>query len=64
MKKIDIFVGGVYICSTNQARTCKEAIVKFRARPVHAGLVAPDRLGMVNTVISAGDKVTAHFSKR
>lgn len=28
-KKIDLFFAGDYLCSTNQARTCKEAREKY-----------------------------------
>jgi hypothetical protein len=28
-KKIDIYVNGVYVCSTNWAKTCKEAKEKY-----------------------------------
>lgn len=29
MKKIDIFFNGKYLCSTNQARTCKDAKTSY-----------------------------------
>ena len=27
--KIDIYIGGAYVCSTDQSKTCKEAKDKF-----------------------------------
>lgn len=32
-KKINIYYKGVYICSTNQSKTCKEAKEKFIKKP-------------------------------
>ena len=29
-KKIDLYVDGVYRCSTNQSKTCKAAIVRLK----------------------------------
>ena len=57
-KKINIFLNGVYICSTNQSRTCKEAIKIFIERPYYAS-INPD----IVKVNIAGGKVTAHFQK-
>ena len=57
-KKINIFLNGVYICSTNQSRTCKEAIKNFIERPYYAS-INPD----IVKVNIAGRKVTAHFQK-
>ena len=31
-KKIDIYYAGDYVCSTNQSKTCKEAVKKFIER--------------------------------
>jgi hypothetical protein len=36
--KIDIFVNGIYVCSTNQSKTCKEAKDKFLHNPVYMGI--------------------------
>ena len=34
--KIDIFVNGGYLCSTAQAKTCKEAVERYKkAHPEH-----------------------------
>ncbi len=30
--KIDIFLNGAYLCSTDQAKTCKAAVQKYAAR--------------------------------
>ena len=35
--KIDIFVNGEYICSTNQTSSCKIAKEKFVKNPVYMG---------------------------
>lgn len=32
MKKIDIFLDGVYECSTEQSHTCREAIERYREK--------------------------------
>lgn len=37
MKKIDIYVNGVYVCSTTRSRTTKEAKQKFIQNPVYMG---------------------------
>lgn len=59
MKKIDIFLNGAYLCSTNQSRTCKEAKEKIinKKRVFIAGL--PNKI----VEIKDGDKVTAFYSK-
>lgn len=36
-KKIDIYYSGRYICSTNQAKSCKEAKYNFINRPQWEG---------------------------
>jgi hypothetical protein len=37
MRKIEIFVNGVYMCTTTQSKTCREAREKFlRANPQYA----------------------------
>jgi len=30
--KIDIFLNGAYLCSTDQSKTCKEAVKKYADR--------------------------------
>lgn len=30
--KIDIYINGLYQCSTDQAKSCKEAVIKWKAR--------------------------------
>ena len=32
-RKIDIYLNGEYIGSTNQSRTCKEAVARIRRQP-------------------------------
>lgn len=51
-KKIDIFVNGRYVCSTNMSRTCREAVEGFFKR------------GCFGEDVKTGDKVRAYFSKR
>ena len=65
MKKINIYVNGRYICSTTQAKTCLEAVLKFKMKPKYAGLVSknPARLGMVSYMVHGSDNVTARFAK-
>jgi len=46
--KIDIFGNGVYICSTNMSKTCKEAIKRYKE-----ALKPDERL-----------KITAHFDRK
>jgi len=43
--KIDIFVNGCYTCSTDQSKTCKEAVKRYCEK----------------WVIGETEKVTAHF---
>ena len=64
-KKIDIYVNGAYICSTERARTCREAVQNFKMRPEYAGLVSknPARLGIVAYMIHGEDTVTARFAR-
>ena len=44
-KKIDLFFNGDYVCSTNQSKTCKQAVNSYlesisrRARSYGVGLV-------------------------
>ena len=35
-RKIDIYADGVHVCSTNQAKDCKEAEKRFKNNPVVA----------------------------
>ena len=37
-KKIDIFVSGEYVCSTNSSRNLKEAKEKFLKNPIYMGI--------------------------
>ena len=34
--KIDIYVNHKYVCSTMQAKNCKEAVAKFSKNPTYA----------------------------
>ena len=33
--KIDIYLNGFYVCSTDQSKSCKEAVSKWKARNTH-----------------------------
>lgn len=46
--KIDIFVNGMYACSTEQSKTCKQAVKRYCEK----------------WVIGDSEKVTAHFYKQ
>ena len=48
-KKIDIYVEGVYKCSTTWSRTCADAIDRYYDR---------------HPELTVNNKVTAHFAKR
>ena len=48
-KKIDIYVDGVYKCSTTWSRTCTDAIARYYDR---------------HPELTAQNKVVAHFAKR
>ena len=62
MRKIDIYVGGVYTCSTTQSASLTEAKRKFMENPIYAGLVAPDKLGMVKA--DTAQTVTVQWAAR
>ena len=59
-KKINIYLNGVYICSTNQARTCKEAKERVEALRGRCLMVA----GRGAFYISEDAKITAFYDKR
>ena len=59
MRKIDIFLNGDYLCSTNQAKTCKEAKEKIKAKKQLFIASIPDK----TIEIKEGDKITAFYSK-
>ena len=56
-KKIDIHVNGIYIASTIQSKTCKEAKNKFITKPEFMGLFS------MMPVDITGKVVTAKFHK-
>ncbi len=45
-KKIDIYVNGVFTCSTMQSRTINEAIDRFKANPKWMGLRNDGSIGV------------------
>lgn len=59
-KKIDIYLNRAYLCSTNQARTCKEAKEKIENLKGSHLLVVPH--GFVD--IPKDSKITAFYPKR
>ena len=60
-KKINIYLNGVYICSTNQARTCKEAKEKIKASQfIEVASVPTAKI----YEIKESDKITAFYDKR
>lgn len=59
-KKINIFLNGAYLCSTNQAKTCKEAKKRAEAWRGRCLIVA----GRGAVKIKESDKITAYFDKR
>ena len=61
MKKIDIFRDGQYLCTTTQAKTCKEAIENFYEKPYYYGLQENGLFGW--KIILAPKNITAHFQK-
>ena len=61
MKKIDIFRDGQYICTTMQAKTCKEAITNFYEKPWYEGLKQDGTIGKI--IILAPKNITARFQK-
>lgn len=60
-KKIDLFYNGVYLCSTNQSRTCREAIASYLDRVS----LREHYLGLVDRVVLKNPKgLTARFDKK
>ena len=55
-RKIDLYVYGKYVASTNQSKSLKEAIRKFKQSPMVATLRGLQSRG--------GNKVTAHYADR
>lgn len=49
MPKIDIYVNGVYVCSTTQRKNIKEAKDEFLANPSYAGLSGTVRLQNIDS---------------
>lgn len=62
MKKINLFVNGQYVCSSNKYRTCKEFASKIKGAGViswaGANPVKLERLELKPT-----DKIKARFAK-
>lgn len=60
-KKINIYLNGAYLCSTNQAKTCKQA--KERIKESQFVEVASVPRAKIYE-IKEGDKITAFYAKR
>lgn len=58
MRKIDIYINKEYVCTTTQAKTCKQAIKNFKENPLVETL-----MGKQYIYIDNKDKITAHFVK-
>lgn len=43
-RKIDIYVNGKYVASTNRSKTCKAAVTNFIAHPVVQSVGGPKRI--------------------
>ena len=59
-KKIDIYLNGGSLCSTNQAKTCKEAIQKIRDQKQ---VIVASIPSFKTVIINDDDKLTAFYSK-
>ena len=55
---IDIYVDGVYVCSSNVYRTCREAVQGFSRNPRWQAVPGSRHIDNIQ-----GKKVVAHFSK-
>lgn len=60
-RKINIYLNGAYLCSTNQAKTCKQA--KERIQESQFVEVASVPRAKIYE-IKKGDKITAFYAKR
>ena len=61
MKKIDIFRDGQYLCTTTQAKTCKQAIANFYEKPWYEGMRKDGTIGKI--IILEAKNITARFQK-
>lgn len=62
MKKINLFVNGQYVCSSNRYRTCKE----FESKIKGAGVISwagADPVQLERLELKPTDKVKARFAK-
>jgi hypothetical protein len=57
-KKINIYYAGRYICSTNQAKSCKEAKQNFINRPQWEGIKQDNNFNTLYPVILCTNKIT------
>ena len=61
-KKINLFVNGKYVCSSNRYRTCKEFASKIKGEGVISWAVA-DPLRIEKMTLKNTDTVKAKFAK-
>jgi len=59
-RKIDIYLGGEYVCSTNQSRTCKEAVARIRQQSRLTVASVPHEKFYA---ILPGAKIRAYYAK-
>ena len=62
MKKINLFVNGKYVCSSNRYRTCKE----FESKIKSAGVISwagADPVRLERLELKTADKIKARFEK-
>ena len=58
-RKIDIYMDGEYVYSTNQARTCKDAVARIRQQSKLTVASVPHK----TYAILPGAKIRAHYAK-
>jgi predicted RNA-binding Zn-ribbon protein involved in translation (DUF1610 family) len=65
-KKIDLFIDGKYYASTNQSKTCKQAVDKLKTMALEKGAGGKfkyNTYGPVRKAIEVGKKITARFDE-
>lgn len=62
-RKIDLYYAGDYLCSTNQSRTCKEAVKKYLER-IETNKHSLGGIGLLDSRIDkAPQLLKAYFDK-
>jgi len=62
MRKIHIYKNGVYVCTTMQKKTCRDAVKDFKEKPFYVGWYKETYME-IPIVLKDTDKITAHFAK-